>query len=230
MSSKKTGSGFSLERFADVATILAGASAVVITGLVLWRGGVTPSPDETASAHIVVENWDSYSAGGQSRGPAGAPITIVEFGDYQCRYCREAEPHLAAIQRKYSTSIAFFYRHLPLVAESVSYTAARAAECAGEQGVFWQFHERLFSSRDWQTEDPKDVFIRIGADVGVEDDVAFRSCVQSTLPVPAITEDLEAAEQLGVPGTPAFLVNDRLFMGVLDSLAFDVTAREILRQ
>ena len=205
MRSKETGSGLSLERLVDVATILAAASAVVIAGLVLWRGRASQSPDDAPSPNVVVDNWESYSEAGHSKGPVEAPITIVEFGDYQCRYCREAEPHLAAIRRKYGTSIAFFYRHFPLVTESISYTAARAAECAAEQGAFWQFHDQLFSSREWRTGDPVDALTRIGNDVGLEDEVAFRTCVQSTVPVPAIAADLEAAEQLGVPGTPAFL-------------------------
>ena len=121
------------------------------------------------------------------------------------------------------------FRHFPLVMESVSHAAARAAECASEQGRFWEYHQRLFSSRAWQTEEPMEVFERIGNEVAVEDVATFRDCLTLRSPVPAIIADLEAAEELGISGTPAFLVNDRLFMGVLDSLEFDVTYREVRR-
>ena len=113
--------------------------------------------------------------------------------------------------------------------ESVSHTAARAAECASEQDLFWEYHQRLFSSRAWQTDEPLKVFERIGFEVGVKDDATFRDCLASQSPVPAITADMRAVKELGISGTPAFLVNDRLFMGVLDSLEFDFTYQELRR-
>ena len=219
-----------MERLVDVATILAGTSAVVLTTLVLWRANTSLESGSTNPGSVIIPDWESFSDGGHRIGSPDAPITIVEFGAYQCRYCREAEPHLSAIRRKYGHRVAFVFRHFPLVSESISYAAARAAECAGEQGAFWPFHELLFASRDWQNDDPLDAFDRMSMDLGIPDDAAFRKCIRVSSPVPAIAADLAAAERLGVSGTPAFLVNDRLSMGVLDSLAFDVAHGELLRQ
>lgn len=218
-----------LEGVADIVTILAGLSAVAVLVLVLLRNSTSLAPGETGPPSVVVQDWQRFSAEGHRIGPADAPVTIVEFGDYQCRYCREAEPHLSAIRRKYGDGVSLVFRHFPLVMESVSHTAARAAECASEQGRFWEYHQQLFSSRAWQTEEPMEVFERIGNEVGLADPASFKDCVALRSPVPAITADLNAAEQLAISGTPAFLVNDRLFMGVLDSLEFDLTYREVRR-
>ena len=218
----------SFNRLVDVTAVLATVSAVALIILMLTRSSSFShlATDPTA---VFVEDWASYAEAGQRLGSRDAAITIVEFGDYQCRYCREAEPHLAAIMREYGVEVALVYRHYPLVIESASYTAARAAECAGEQGLFWPFHRRLFSSRDWQVGDTKDALKRLGMEIGVADPIDFDTCVESETPVREIAADLEAAADLGISGTPAFLVNGRLSMGVLDSLSFADIYRQARR-
>lgn len=216
------------ERLLDVATILATVSALIILALMLGRGSSSSRVDGDPTA-ISVENWARYAEGGQRSGPTDAAITIIEFGDYQCRYCREAEPHLAAIMREYGTEVALVFRHFPLVVESASYTAARAAECAGEQDAFWPFHQRLFLSRNWQVGDAREALKQLGLEVGIADQVSFETCVEGQGSVPAIAADLEAAADLGISGTPAFLVNGRLSMGVLDSLSFAGIYKQVRR-
>lgn len=143
-----------------------------------------------------------------------------------CRYSRNrgdvylADHFAIAFGRHYDNKS---QRLVPLYAErtaSASYTAARAAECAGEQGAFWPFHRRLFSSLGWQVGDTKEALKQLAVEVGIADQVGFEACVESETPVPAITADLNAAADLSVSGTPAVLVNGRLSMGVLDSLSF----------
>lgn len=212
----------------DAATLLAAVSAVAILGAVIW-GRNTSSRDASDPTVVIVEDWASYAESGHRLGPADAAVTIIEFGDYQCRYCWEAEPHLASIRRNYADDVALVYRHLPLVIESASYDAARAAECAGEQGLFWPFHDRLFSDRNWQIGGATDAWKRISVEVGIDDRVRFEACIGSDDPVPAITADLAAAAELGLSGTPAFLVNGRLSMGVLDSISFAEVFRGVRR-
>ncbi len=216
-----------MESVADLITAVAGAGALVIVVATAWKLTRSSETAESSAPSVEIQNWEQFSDVGHRLGPADASVTIVEFGDYRCRYCREAEPHLAAIRRKYGERIALVFRHFPLAIESVSYTAARAAECAAHQGAFWDYHERLLSGRDWLDGDPPLAFTRIGIEVGVADRAAFEACVKSTAPVPAVTADLEAAEQLGIVGTPAFLVNDHLLMGILDALEFDRIYREV---
>jgi len=216
-----------LEGVADFVATLAAAGALLIIVATVW-GLIAPSDAaESSQPSVEIENWERFSAVGHRLGPADASVTIVEFGDYRCRYCREAEPHLAAIRRRYGERVALVFRHFPLARESVSYIAARGAECAAEQGAFWVYHERLLSDREWLSGDPSIALVRMGVEVGAVDVAAFEACLKSTEPVPAVTADLEAAGQLGIVGTPAFLVNDHLLMGVLDSLEFDRIYREV---
>ena len=207
------------EHVVDILTILAIIGTLVIVAIMLGRTDRSSNlaADPTA---VVVEDWARYAERGQRLGPTEATVTIIEFGDYQCRYCREAEAHLAAIRRQYGTDVALIFRHFPLVVESASYAAARAAECAGEQGAFWPFHHRLFGSRDWQIGDTTETLKQMGVAIGIADEAAFETCVASDTSVPTIAADLKAVAELDIPGTPAFLVNGRLSMGVLDSLTF----------
>ncbi len=207
-----------LERLTDAVTCLAIVGTLGIMAMYIWQTATTSRPADATT--IRFNDWLPYTQSGHRLGPADAAVTIVEFGDYQCRYCREAEPHLAAILREFEADVALVFRHRPLVIESASYTAARAAECAGEQGAFWPFHHRLLSSPSWQVGDTNEALKQLGVEVGIVDQVGLEACVESEAPVPTITADLNAAADLSVSGTPAFLVNGRLSMGVLDSLSF----------
>lgn len=216
-----------MEKVADLVTVLAGAGAVVIAVATVWSLTASSEAADSSAQSVAIQDWERFSDVGHRLGPADALVTIVEFGDYRCRYCREAEPHLAAIRRNYGERIALVFRHFPLATESVSYSAARAAECAAEQGAFWDYHEQLLSTREWLTGDPSVAFARLGVEVGVGDQAVFEACLKLTAPVPAVTADFEAVEELGIVGTPAFLVNGQLLMGVLDSLEFDRIYREV---
>ena len=143
---------------------------------------------------------------GPSRGPEDAPITLVEFSDYQCPYCKAAEKVVAEVLERYPSQVRLEYRHFPL--DSIHPHARRAAEaamCAADQGKFWEFHRVLFE------ESPKLEPEKLGAyaqRVGL-DRAAFDACLAEQRHAATVEADIEAGRAAGVAGTPAFYVNGR---------------------
>ncbi|MCA9509497.1 MAG: thioredoxin domain-containing protein [Myxococcota bacterium] len=147
---------------------------------------------------------------GQARGPADAPVTIVEFSDYQCPFCSRAEPTVDQLLERYPTQVRLVYRHFPL--DSIhpeARAAAIAATCAGEQGKFWEFHEKLFAN---QRELGAEAFDRFAGELGL-DGAAFDACTASPEAAAVVTRDAEAGVAAGASGTPAFFVNGILLSG-----------------
>ncbi|NNF11852.1 MAG: DsbA family protein [Gemmatimonadetes bacterium] len=201
-----------MDRITDVATILAALSALAVAGVVL-SGGSTGAAEAPLNPLGAVEEWEEFAEGGHRLGPEQARITIVEFGDYECPFCRLAESDLAEIMRAYSGDVALVYRHLPLRGHDRAYPAARAAECAGDQGNFWAFHSLLYSDDGWLSGDSTVEFLALAERVGVPDMERFQACVENEESVPAIEADKLAAAELGFTGTPSFLVNGQRHRG-----------------
>lgn len=217
-----------IEYLADLATILAASSAVVVAAVVVLRpagGGSVAQPPPFGT----VENWQPYAERGHRLGASDPSITIIEFGDYQCPFCREAEPHIRAILGQYPDEVAFIYRHLPLASHPRAYSAALAAECAGDQGAFWAFHELLYADETWQAGDETAAFLRLAREVGIPDLALFEECRGAVERAPTIVADEAAAAELGFTGTPSFLINGQRHLGVLDPSRF-AAIRETLRQ
>ena len=218
--------GTRLERLSDFAAILASLSAMVIVALLVSQRFIAsePSAETVSVADVVVENWEEYASAGHRIGATTPAITIIEFGDYQCAYCREWQPHIEAILRKYPDDVAFVYRHFPLESHALAYPAARAAECAGEQGRFWPFHRQLLGNSDWIG----NAMTNFAISAGIQDMNAFEECLDDESPVPAIDDDLAAAMEVGAPGTPAILINGVMSFGVVDSLRLEAAVQRVL--
>lgn len=143
------------------------------------------------------------AADGPARGPEDAPVTIVEFSDYECPYCRRAEPTVDQILERYPDQVRLVYRHFPL--DNIhprARPAALAAVCADAQGRFWEFHDLLFASEDLEDE----TLARYAEQVGL-DEAAFEECLQASETKRKVATDLEAGREAGVTGTPVFFVN-----------------------
>lgn len=215
---------FKRSHFYAVVTVLAFAAGILL-GYVVWgmeSVGATAVNAQTANqpSGAVVEapvteqpqyrRYNIPTEASYALGPADAPITIVEFSDYQCPYCRRwhdevYEPLLAA----YPGKIRFVYRHLPL--ESIhpeAIPAAEAAMCAGEQDAFWQFHEKLFSSEALGSQ----VYTRYARDLGL-DMTTFESCVADRKYQEAVATDTNFAIDLGIRSTPTFFINGLAIVG-----------------
>ena len=146
---------------------------------------------------------------GASRGPAGAPVTIVEFCEFQCPYCRRVQPTLGQVLARYGDRVRLVYRHYPLARHANAKKAAEAVECAGEQGKFWPLHDRLFANPSLLAVPDLKAHARA---VGLNG-AAFDACLDSGKHAARWRKDLAEAESYGSPGTPLFFINGRLVSG-----------------
>jgi protein-disulfide isomerase len=162
-----------------------------------------------------------------ARGPASAPVTVVEFSDFHCPFCRSVQPTLNALLEKYPNDVRLVYRHLPL--DDIHPNARRAAEaswCANEQEKFWPFHDRLYAGGA----DASDATLaRLATDAGL-DVKAFDACLASDRAKAPVQQDVDEAVRHGISGTPGFLINGRLFSGSLPLNTFVEVIEEELRQ
>jgi len=154
--------------------------------------------------------------GDPSLGPADAPIVLIEFSDFNCPYCKkwhaETYPQLMSA---YKDKILFVYRDFPVTTQE-SYVAAQAAECANDQGLFWEFHDALLSGeRSLGAEAYASYAEEIGLDVK-----KLAECIDSEKYAEEVQADFQAAAQLGVTGTPMFFINGIALVGAQPFLQF----------
>jgi Na+/H+ antiporter NhaA len=146
------------------------------------------------------------------RGPERAPVTIVEYGDFECPYCGLAEP----VMRELLTEVAqvrYVWRHLPLTdVHPRAQLAAQAAEAAAGQGAFWPMHDLLLDHQDALTMPD---LLRYAAELGLEPE-RFTEDLAAQAGAARIAEDVESADLSGVSGTPSFFINDRRHHGAYD--------------
>jgi len=149
------------------------------------------------------------SKGHPAKGPASAPIELIEFSDFQCPYCRGAFPTVQRVLSTYGDQIHFVYRHYPQPNHRNARPAAEAAECAAEQGQFWPYHDRLFDDQtNLSDEDLKVSAAQLGLDAA-----KFNACFDSRRYKADVDKDIKEADQAGVNGTPTFFVNGRILLG-----------------
>jgi protein-disulfide isomerase len=149
------------------------------------------------------------AADGPTRGPAGAPIELIEFSDFQCPYCLRANPIVKQVLSTYGDRIRFVYRNYPLPSHPNARPAAEAAQCAAEQGQFWPYHDRLFADPSkLADEDLKQSASALGLDAA-----RFNACFDSHKYKGRVEADIQAANEAGVNGTPAFFINGRMLSG-----------------
>jgi len=142
-------------------------------------------------------------------GPDKAPVTIVEFSDYLCPYCQRAEGTVKDVLTRYQGKVRFVHRDF-LLGRPRSMAVARAAQCAGDQGKFWDYrHGLLTQSGDWTDQD----LVRRAAPLGL-DAAAFQTCLASDRHDKAILDSSEEGQRLGVNSTPTFFINGRRMTGV----------------
>ncbi|MEK7571464.1 MAG: DsbA family protein [Patescibacteria group bacterium] len=155
-------------------------------------------------------------------GDPNAKVTVVEFSDFQCPFCKRAfDDAIAQIKKEYvdTNKIAFAFRHSPLTSiHPNAREASLASECANEQGDFWTYHDQLFNTQDdWS---PKagnaatDAFIEIAGGLGMDAD-QFRSCLESEKHAPRVDADMQDASTVQVDGTPTFFINGYRVVGAV---------------
>jgi protein-disulfide isomerase len=149
-------------------------------------------------------------------GPDQAPVTIVEFSDYQCPYCQKAEPTVQEVLSRYPGKIRLVHRDFPLDNHQRALPVSRAAYCAGEQGKFWEYHRNVYSKpTDFSDEDLKKRAGEVGLDAA-----AFGTCYASNKHDETIRGAAGQGSSLGVTGTPTFFINGRMLVGAQPFEAF----------
>jgi Na+/H+ antiporter NhaA len=146
------------------------------------------------------------------RGPARAPVTIVEYGDFECPYCGQAEPVLRELLTGHG-DVRYVWRHLPLNdVHPHAQLAAEAAEAAADQGAFWDLHDLLLRHQDrLQARD----LLRYAADLGL-DTARFGDDLRKHAGAARVAEDVDSADLSSVSGTPTFFINGRRHYGSYD--------------
>jgi len=156
------------------------------------------------------------------RGPLDAPVTLVEYGDFECPYCGRAEPVIRSLLAEFGNDLRYVFRHLPLTdVHEHAELAAEAAEAAGAQDRFWEMHDELFAHQDaLETDDLRKHAKAIGLDV-----VRFWEDVRMRAFARRVDEDVRSADESGVAGTPTFFVNGKRHQGAYD---LDALTRVVL--
>ncbi len=157
------------------------------------------------------------SEGAPARGPASAPVTIVEFSDFHCPYCKAVTPTLTQLLARYPDTVRLVYRDFPI--DSLHPQARRAAEaarCAHDQGKFWTYHDLIFAGPPEADDARLTGYARqAGLDLPT-----FERCLASGTHTGAVQRDVEHARRLGVDGTPTFFINGQLLTGAQPLDAF----------
>src|SRR5579864_6880022 len=157
------------------------------------------------------------------QGPATAPVTLVEYGDYECPYCGRAYPIVKEIQRRLGARLRFVFRNFPLTqSHPHAEHAAEAAEAAATQGTFWEMHDYLFEhQRALDDEDLRQYAVALGLDAG-----RFNQGMAQHRYAGKIEEDLLGGVQSGVRETPTFFINGARHEGDYDRQSLLSTIRE----
>jgi Na+/H+ antiporter NhaA len=156
------------------------------------------------------------------RGVPDAPVTLVEYGDYECPYCGQAEVVIDELVRSFGDDLRYVWRHLPLNdVHPNAQAAAEATEAAAAQGAFWEMHDRLLAHQDELA--PGDL-ARHAADLGLDVE-RFWNELKGRQYEPRVAEDVASADASGVAGTPSFFINGRRHRGEYDVTALDAAVR-----
>jgi Na+/H+ antiporter NhaA len=155
------------------------------------------------------------------RGPVVAPVTLVEYGDFECPYCGRAEPIVRDLQGEFG-DVSYVWRHLPLSdVHPHAQIAAEAAEAAAEQGAFWKMHDLLLHNQD--ALEPDDLF-RYAEQIGLDLD-RFMDDLGTHAHASRVADDVDSADLSGVSGTPTFFINGRRHYGAYDRETLSTAVR-----
>ena len=161
-----------------------------------------------------------------SIGPVDAPITIVEFSDFQCPYCQKSVAVLKELRRLYGEKIRMVYRDYPGPTHPYASQAAEAAQCAGEQHKYWEYHDILF---DRQTPGKGWDFPALAKELGLQPD-SFATCLNTGRYREEVAKDLQDGFTLGITSTPTFFINGRPLVGAKPLAEFQAVIDRLLKQ
>jgi protein-disulfide isomerase len=177
--------------------VIIGIIVVVLIGGSFWY-----------SSSTVEKNNEGISFEAHVKGNPDASVVLVEYSDFQCPACAAFQPVVDDVLSQYGDSVRFEYKHFPLPIHALAEPAARAAEAAGQQGKFFEFHDLLFANQlGWSNSvNPAIPFVQYAEQLGLDIDT-FKRHYNASLVRERVREDLAEARQLGLSGTPTFFLN-----------------------
>ena len=158
-----------------------------------------------------------------ARGRADAPITVIEFSDFECPYCRRAQATLKEVEALYGDKVRFVFRHYPLPFHKKAPKASEAAQCAADQKKFWPYHDALFASDALELADLKTL-----AGTLQLDQTRFDRCLDSGRYAARVAEDSADGKALGISGTPTFFINGMRLVGAVPVSEFKTLIDRVL--
>jgi protein-disulfide isomerase len=164
-------------------------------------------------------------SGAPAKGQAGAPVTIVEFSDFHCPFCRAVQPTLQQVLAKYPTQVRLVYKHFPI--DSLHPQARRVAAaswCAQQQQRFWEFHDAVYANPP----DASDAALASFASKAGLNLTTFNSCLASGKAEPVVQAHIDEGTHYGINGTPGFFVNGRFLSGAVPLGSFSEVIDEEL--
>lgn len=198
---------------AALTTVCAIAMAGLAARQTFWPRAVVPSRPPHVS------DWKRYSEAGHRIGPKASSVTIVNFSDFQCPFCRRMVAILDTVQARDPNDVSIVDRHFPLgAAHPKAFSAALATECANDQGQYAVLRNALYLHQDslnvWGIG-------RMAAAAGIGDTARLMACVASGTYRARVRADMAAGERLGIVGTPTLLINDYRIDGVISLESMD---------
>jgi Na+/H+ antiporter NhaA len=155
------------------------------------------------------------------RGPIDAPVTVVEYGDFECPFCGQAEPVVRELRRDF-TDVRYVWRHVPLNdVHPPAQLAAEAAEAAADQGAFWEMHDLLLDNQDALRPDD---LVAYAEELGLDVE-RFTNSLREHSGAARVAEDVDSADLSGVTGTPTFFINSRRQHGAYDIASLSAAVR-----
>jgi len=161
------------------------------------------NPDYENEIKNLIEGQDYYWLGNKN-----AEIVIVEFADYACPYCKESFFKIRELSSTYADNIKYIYRDFPVL-QDYSVNLSLASRCAGDQGLFWVMHDKLFLNQGIST---KEEIMDLANQIGVNHE-RFEACFENNKYLPQIEKDFSDAQKLGLTGTPTWFINGQLIKG-----------------
>ncbi|HMF55544.1 MAG TPA: thioredoxin domain-containing protein [Pyrinomonadaceae bacterium] len=189
--------------------LIIGAVLIIAAGSVYW---LVRKSKQNGLANTNVNAQSNTASDAHVRGNASAPVTVEEFGDFQCPPCGRMYPELKKIEQEFGEKIKVVFHNFPIVSQhKFAMIAAEAAEAAGFQGKYWEMHDKLYENQQaWATsDDPGPAFIGYAREIGLDLE-RFTRDMNGPEAKRRVESDMRDGETRGVQATPTFLVNGRM--------------------
>ena len=187
-----------------------------------WPKQRPPSAQSEESRITKLPGQVEVFSGDPTLGGSGASITIIEFSDFECPYCAQSSPVVKQAVEQSAGKVRLVWKDYPGPGHEHALSAAVAAQCAHQQGKFWQYHDALFRE---QSRLSQDMYLQLAGEVGLRLE-QFSSCLGRNETQPIVERNLREGDAIGLDGTPYFIINNQVWSGLLTSSDLEKIIRQ----